>query len=170
MAEGVYHALKLDKVIFVPTNLPPHKPAKDIASSLDRFKMLRLAIKGNPHFSISDIEIKRKGKSYTIDTVKEFKKKFKTAKLYFIIGSDYRQGLDKWKDITAIQKLVQFVVVNRPGFPLMYNNFGVLNVNLKTINVSGYEIRQRVKENQSIRYLVPLAVMRYIHYKKLYQQ
>jgi nicotinate-nucleotide adenylyltransferase len=170
MADEVYRALNLDKIIFVPTYLPPHKPSKDIAPARERLKMLKLALDANPHFTISDIEIKRKGKSYTIDTVKELKKKFKDAKIYFIIGSDYQRGLDKWKDVTQIQKLVKFVVVNRPRFSFKSNTPGVLNLNLKTVDVSGYGIRERIRKNRTIRSLVPLKVMRYIYDRGLYKE
>ncbi len=88
LAEEVREKLKLDKIIFIPTALPPHKDNMDIAPAGDRLKMLKLAIKGNKFFGVSDIEIKRKGRSYTIDTIKELKNKFVNDELYFIIGSD----------------------------------------------------------------------------------
>ncbi len=171
MAEEIRQALKLDKVIFVPTYLPPHKPARQIAAAIDRLKMLRLAVKGNPYFNVSDIEIKRKGKSYTIDTVKAFKRRFKRSKLYFIIGSDYHRTLNGWKDVKKIQRLVKFAVINRPGFPLrsLANRY-VLNLNVKTLDISGYEIRERIRRKQSICYLVPREIMRYIYNRKLYKK
>src|SRR3989338_1581087 len=88
LAEEAREKLGLDKVIFVPTFLPPHKDNSDIADASDRLMMIKLAIKKNRYFLVSDTEIKRNGRSYTIDTIKEFKEKFRADELYFIVGSD----------------------------------------------------------------------------------
>jgi len=116
IAEWSYEKLKLDKVIFVPTYLPPHKSSRGVIDAKTRYKMVELAIKDNPHFEISDFEIKKGGKSYSIDTVRYFSEKFnKDTKLYFIIGEDCLSTLHKWKEIEKLVSLASFVVVNRPG-------------------------------------------------------
>src|SRR3989338_2629632 len=87
LAEEAREKLGLGRIIFVPTYLPPHKDSADIAAAKMRLKMVRLATLGNKYFSVSDLEIKRDGRSYTIDTIKEFKQRYAQDELYFIIGS-----------------------------------------------------------------------------------
>ncbi len=168
LAEEARERIGLDKIIFVPTFLPPHKDNSDIAPAKDRLNMVRLAIKGNRHFLVSDVEIRRDGRSYTIDTLKEFNKKYSRQDLYFIIGSDLLKYLDDWKDLDEIIKLVKFIVVTRPGFPLEKIPSYIKTMAIRAVDVSAFEIRSCVKENKSFRYLVPEAVYKYIVNKKLY--
>ena len=89
LAEEVSHSLKLDKLIFVPTNIPPHKKRFGIASCLDRYNMVKLAIRGNRNFEVSKLEIERPGKSYSVETLLKFKEIFSLkTRLFFIIGAD----------------------------------------------------------------------------------
>jgi nicotinate-nucleotide adenylyltransferase len=169
LAQEVMEKLNLEKIIFVPAYLPPHKDNSDIAPALDRFKMVKLAIKGNKRFSVSDIEIKRKGRSYTIDTVKEFKKLYPNDELYFIIGSDLLNYLDSWKDLDEILKLINFVVATRPGYPLEKIPAHIFRIDIRAIDISGFEIRQAIKNKKSFRYLVPEPVYRYINKRGLYR-
>ena len=169
LAEEVREKLKLDKVIFVPTYLPPHKDNPDIASASSRLSMVKLAIKGNRHFLASDIEIKRDGRSYTIDTLREFKKIYPQDELYFIIGSDLLKYLDDWKDLDEIIKMVRFVVATRPGYPLEKIPSRISTIPIRAVDISGFEIRKAIKENKSFRYLVPEAVLKYINKNRLYR-
>jgi nicotinate-nucleotide adenylyltransferase len=169
LAEEAREKLGLDKIIFVPANLPPHKDNGDIAPASLRLKMLKLSIKGNKHFYVSDIETKRQGRSYTIDTIKEFKRKYPSDELYFIIGSDLLKYLDAWKDLNEINKLVKFVVATRPGYPLEKIPAYIQTLVIRAIDVSGFEVRRCIKENKSFRYLVPEAVFNFINRKKLYR-
>jgi nicotinate-nucleotide adenylyltransferase len=168
LAEEAREKLKLDKIIFVPTYLPPHKDDADIASAKDRLTMVKLAIKGNRYFSVSDMEIKRDGRSYTIDTIKEFKKIFPNDELYFIIGSDLLNYLNDWKDLGDIIKMVKFITATRPGYPLEKIPSYITTIPIRAVDVSGYEVRRAIKENRSFRYLVPEAVSNYIRKKRLY--
>jgi nicotinate-nucleotide adenylyltransferase len=169
LAEEAREKLKLDKVIFVPTYLPPHKDNSDIASARARFTMVKLAIKDNRYFLVSDIEIKRDGRSYTIDTLKEFKKIYPSDELYFIIGSDLLKYLDDWKDLDEIIQMVRFVVATRPGYPLEKIPSHISTIPIRAVDISGFEIRKAIKENKSFRYLVPETVLKYIKKKGLYQ-
>jgi len=176
LAEEVREKLNLDKVIFVPTYLPPHKDNSDIASANARLDMVRIAIKDNRYFLASDIEIKRDGRSYTIDTLREFKSIYPKDDLYFIIGSDLLKYLDDWKDWDEIVKMVKFIVATRPGFPLeeistyiASRQTGASTVAIRAVDVSGFEIRRAIKENKSFRYLVPEGVFKYIDKKRLYR-
>ena len=169
LAEEVREKLKLDKIIFVPTYLPPHKDNSDIASAGARLAMVKLAIKGNRYFVVSDIEIKRDGRSYTIDTLKEFKKMSPQDELYFIIGSDLLKYLDEWKDLDEIIQMVRFIVATRPGYPLEKIPSHISTIPIRAVDISGFEIRKAIKENKSFRYLVPETVLEYILRKKLYR-
>jgi nicotinate-nucleotide adenylyltransferase len=169
LAEEAREKLKLDKIIFVPTCLPPHKDNSDIAKAADRFTMIKTAIKGNRHFLVSDVEIKRNGRSYTIDSLREFKKIYPRDELYFIIGSDLLKYLDDWKDLNEIVKMVKFIAATRPGYPLERIPAYISTIPIRAVDISGFEIRSAIKENKSFRYLVPEGVFKYIDRKGLYR-
>ena len=169
LAEEAREKLGLDKVIFVPAYLPPHKDGTDIARASVRLAMVKTAIKGNRYFSVSDIEIKRDGRSYTIDTIKALKKIHPHDELYFIIGSDLLNYLEEWKDLGEIIKMVKFIAATRPGYPLEKIPSYISTMPIRAVDVSGFQIRQAIKENKSFRYLVPEAVFRYITQKRIYQ-
>ncbi len=168
LAEEAREKLGLDRVIFVPAYLPPHKDNSDIAPAGDRLTMVKLAIKNNKYFSVSSAEIQRDGRSFTIDTIKEFKKIYPQDELYFIIGSDLLKYLNDWKDLEEIIKMVKFIAATRPGYPLEQLPSYISTIAIRAVDVSGFQIRRCVKENMSFRYLVPDAVHKYILKKKLY--
>ncbi len=169
LAEEVREKLELDKIIFVPVYLPPHKMNGDIASAAHRHKMIKLAIKPNKYFSVSDAEIKRNGRSYTIDTLKEFNRAYPKDELYFIIGSDLLKYLEEWKDLSEIIKMVKFIVATRPGYPLEKIPSYISTIPIRAVDISGFEIREAIKKDKSFRYLVPDAVSKYILKKRLYK-
>jgi nicotinate-nucleotide adenylyltransferase len=169
LAEEAREKMQLDRIIFVPTYLPPHKESLGIAAASDRYRMIKLAIKGNKYFGVSDAEIKRDGRSYTIDTIKEFKREFPRDELYFITGSDLLNYLEEWKDLSEIIKMVKFIVATRPGYPLEKIPAYIRTVAIRAVDISAFQIRNCIKENKSFRYLVPEAVYNYIVKKKLYK-
>ncbi|HNX82138.1 MAG TPA: nicotinate-nucleotide adenylyltransferase [Candidatus Omnitrophota bacterium] len=168
LAEEIREKLALDRIIFVPARLPPHKRNNDIASPQARFAMVQCAIKGNKYFSVSDIEIKRQGLSYTIDTIRELKRKYPHDELYFITGSDLLNYLAEWKDLKEIISMVKFVVATRPGYPLEQIPSYIKTVAIRAVDISAFEVRLCIKKRISFRYLVPDAVRAYITKKKLY--
>lgn len=169
LAEEAREKLGLDKIIFIPTALPPHKDNAGIAPAADRLKMLELAVKGNKFFAVSDIEIKRHGRSYTIDTLRELKNKFTRDEIYFIIGSDLLKYLNEWKDLSEIIKMVKFIAATRPGYPLQQLPPYIQTLAIRAVDVSGFEVRRCIEENKSFRYLVPDKVFDYINKRKLYK-
>lgn len=169
LAEEAREKLGLDKVIFVPTFLPPHKDNSNIAPASDRLTMIKLAIEGNKYFIVSDLEIKRNGRSYTIDTINEFKEKFGSDDLYFIIGSDLLKYLEEWKDLNEIIKIVKFIAATRPGYPLEKIPSYINTLPIRAVDISAFEIRECVKENKSFRYLLPERVYNYIKKRGLYK-
>jgi len=169
LAEEAREKLGLDKIIFVPTFIPPHKDNVNIASPQDRLKMLRLAVASNRYFTVSDIEIKRQGPSFTIDTLKAFKAKYSQDELYFIIGSDLLKYLEMWKDLKQILSMVKFVAATRPGYPLEQIPPYIHTLPIRAVDVSAFEIRQCAAEGKSFGYLVADKVFDYIKKKKLYK-
>jgi len=169
LAEETREKIGLEKVIFVPAYFPPHKENSDIAKAEHRLAMVKLATADNRNFSVSDLEIKRDGRSYTIDTIKELKVVYPQDELYFIIGSDLLEYLDEWKDLNEILKLVKFIVATRPGYPLEKIPSHIATIPIRAVDISGFEIRKAIKENKSFRYLVSEAVYDYINKKRLYR-
>ncbi len=113
VAEDVRERFSLDMVLFIPAFIPPHKSV-DVAPAVHRLEMVRLAVKDNPLFSVSDIELKRRDKSYTVDTLAELRRKT-SAQFYFLIGSEAFLQIHTWKRPFEIFKLTNFVVMERPG-------------------------------------------------------
>ncbi len=169
LAEDSYRFLKLDRLIFVPAFKPPHKLDFKVIPANHRIKMVKLAIKNNPHFEASDIEIKRKGRSYSVETLKFFRKRYKNDKLFFIVGSDSLNELKTWKDLDRIFKLSRFVIAERPNFKILRVPKQASKIKITGIDISSTEIRRRVKDGKSIRYLVPEGVREYIYKHKLYK-
>ena len=161
--------LKLEKVIFVPTLIPPHKKIGD-NNALRRYKMVSLACKDNPKFEVSKIELKRKSVSYSVETLRRLKKKYgKNAELFFITGSDSLDELESWKNIDEILKLANFIVALRPGFPIKKLRRGIKLIKIPVPDISSSTIRERARLSRQIRSLVPESVRRYIIKNKLYQ-
>jgi len=170
MAEFARSRCGLDKVIFVPSFLPPHKNIRNLTSAQHRYQMVALATRGHPAFQVSDFEINRRQKSYTIETVRHFAETFSgKARLFFIVGDDNLQTLSTWRDIDEIVKLVTFIVVNRPGHPAPRRRFKHVAVRMPAIDISASFIRRCCRRGQSVKYFVPDQVLRYIEKNHLYE-
>lgn len=170
MAKMAQDQMRLDQVIFVPSFLPPHKSSGQIVAANDRLKMVRLAIKGARGFSVSDFEVKKTGKSYSVDTLRHFKKVFpKGTKLFFIVGEDAYTGLKNWRKIEEILNIVEFIVVNRPGPFEKTGRVHCHHVVMPGIDISSSYIRQRIGQKKEVKYFVPEDVFRYINKNKLYR-
>ena len=181
VAEYVRTSLELDKVIFIPSGVHPFKNNKGITEGQKRLDLLSLAIKSNEYFDISTMEINREGTTYTIDTIKELKKIYKEDEIFFIIGSDIIFEIEKWKDFEELMKLCKFTLLYRPGknedkienrIEELKRVYGLEFTRVKAplIEISSTEIRERVKKDLSIKYLVPEIVEDYIHKHKLYSR
>ena len=169
LASHCRHRLKLDKVIFVPVNIPPHKSKAGILPAKQRYKMVAMAIKPRRHFEVSDYEIKSGGTSYSIRMLKAFRRKFgKRAKLFFLAGTDSAPQLSLWKDINKIIKLADFIVASRPGHKL--GQFpGIRFISIPTPNISSTAVRRRLRRGLSVKKLLPAVVGDYIIKKGLYR-
>lgn len=179
ICEYIKEEMGLDKVIFIPTGNPPHKELE--LSAEDRYEMVRLAISPNPDFEISDIETTRVKKSYTVDTIRELKKIYKEEKLYFLIGLDSLFQLKTWMKIGDLSHEIEFVVALRPGYldkeevnkeiDFLRENFGTKINLIKTplYEISSTDLRDRIREGKSLRYLIPKKVLDYIEESGFYK-
>ena len=174
LAQEILETLGLDKVFFIPTNISPHKQVSN-ADAESRLEMLRLATSGNKNFEVLDLEIKRGGTSFTIDTVRELKKNYSRDEFYLIIGSDLADTLSTWKNYQDLKKEVKIAVANRKEYPFgdlslaEKDKDSYLAVNIRQIEISSSQIREMVKNKRSIKYLVSENVEDYIQQHNLFQ-
>jgi len=173
IASDISAIFSLEKVIFLPSGNPPHKKTQDLVDAAHRLKMVQLAIANDSRFEASDLELKREGKSYTVDTIEGIINIYgEDSKIYFIAGSDSAGELPTWKEPQRILSLAHFVAVTRPGFPLSkvpkrYRD-KMVAVETVLLKISSTNIRQRVREGKSIKYLVSPKVEGYIEKNNLY--
>lgn len=171
IAQAAIEKLKLDEVLFVPCYFAPHREGKEVLSVKHRVAMLKRALKDQERLVLSLIEIKRKGISYTVDTLKALKKEYpKGTKFCFILGSDSWLQLPTWKNYKTLIKLCEFVVFNRKGFPFQAarNERRATNLKNRPIAISSTQIRQRVHQERSLKDFVPKEVEKYMQKNKLY--
>jgi len=175
LARWTKNDLSLDQFIFIPAANPPHKQHVSLAEPEHRLQMLHLAINDWQGFEVSDLELKRKGVSYTIDTIRYFRAQFnlKKANLYLIIGADSLADFHTWRSPQKILRSCQVVVLPRPEITIDHladeikKKIRILPAPL--IDVSATEIRKSIQSNQIISHLVPEAVAKYIYENNLYQ-
>jgi len=172
--ESVRDILHFDKILFIPSAQTPNKQNTLLAPSSVRLEMTQLAIKGSRYFEVSDIELQRRGISYTIDTVNELVVRYPRAEVSLIIGADNLMDFESWKTPDEILAKSALVVMNRPGieFRSLKSKYArsANFVNVPQIGISGTDIRRRVKLGHSIHYMVPQAVEDYITQKRLYKE
>ena len=184
VAEEACGVLALDRVVFIPAKLPPHKAGADLADARDRVRMARLAVAGNAKFWVSEVELRRPGRSYTIDTVAAMRRRFGArAELFFLMGTDSLAELPTWRKARELVRQCTFVPLSRAGVRLPgaaalgralgeREGRGMLKrlIRMPRLEISGCDIRRRVAAGRSIRYLVPDAVAKYIARKGLYRR
>jgi nicotinate-nucleotide adenylyltransferase len=166
LARDAIEQLRLDRVIFIPAAISPHKPGTRPAPARLRWEMLRAATEAEPRFSLEGGELEREGPSYTIETVEMIKGQMPDAALYYLIGEDNVAKLDTWHRISDLRKLVTFVVFDRGGARAAHG----MSTLTRCIDISATEIRRRVAGNLSIDYLVPESVARLITQHQLYKE
>jgi nicotinate-nucleotide adenylyltransferase len=181
LAEQCREQAVLDKVLFVPAARPPHKLEGVITSFDHRAEMLSFAIAGHPQFRVDDLEKNRPGPSYTVETLEELRRRQPDDQFFLVIGSDTLCELATWRQPERIVQLAALLVVNRPGWPppsadQIRETLGadkpvqMQTIEAPLIDIASRDIRSRVAERRTIRYLVPRAVEEYIKDKHLYGQ
>ncbi|WP_110926946.1 nicotinate-nucleotide adenylyltransferase [Bacillus massiliglaciei] len=168
IANEVLDALSLDEVRFMPNHTPPHKEKTGDVSDLDRLTMLEQALDGHPSFFIEDIELERKGTSYTYDTIKLLMERESDVEYYFIIGADMIEYLPKWHRIEELAELIQFVGVKRPGYK-DETEYPIIMVDVPQMFISSSMIRRKLRTGKTVKYLIPDPVVRYIKENDLYE-
>ncbi len=166
LAREAFERLGLDKVLFIPAGISPHKRHRPPASAHDRLALLRASVEGEPGFAVEDCELRKDGVSYAIETVREMGEKYPEAELFFFIGEDNLAELHTWKDIEDLRELVQFVVLSRTS-ARPHDEFPVID---RQIDISSTDIRSRVSKGLSVQYLIPEAACSIIEQRHLYQK
>ena len=179
MAEAVRGEYRLDEILFIPAASPPHKDAQRITPVHHRYLMTVLATCSNPHFLVSDVEMKRPGPSYTIDTIYELRRRSPGTEFYFIIGTDVITEIATWDRVEELLTLCHFIAASRPDAEpdraRLRRELGALGearihpVTTPELEISSTDIRRRVRSGESIRYIVPDMVEQYIYKEGLYQ-
>ena len=166
LAREAMETLDLDKVILVPAAISPLKEAAPIASGEVRLAMLQAAIKSEPKLEVDECELLRPPPSYTIDTVEGIRRREPDASIYCLIGEDNVGQLPRWHRFAELEKMVHFVVLDRTGKQPPHS----YQVIQRPIDISATEIRRRIAQNESIRYLVPESVEEIIKRENLYRE
>lgn len=177
LAEQCREACGLDLVWFVVAGSPPHKLGGPSAVA-HRLEMVRIAIAGHPGFEVSEIETKRPGPHYSVETLESIHRERPDDELYFLIGADSLADLPFWRAPERITQLATIVVVNRPGIDLTtsasFPDFGpdakpIVSVSVPPIGIASHDLRHRLAEGRSIRYQVPRGVEAYINAHDVYR-
>lgn len=181
LAETCREQLKLDEVRFVPAATPPHKLHHEVSDGNVRADMLGLAVAGYREFVVDRRELKRKGPSYTVDTLQEFVVEFPGAELYFLTGADSLRDFLSWREPERIIRLATLVACNRPGLPKLLDEQvvqwvgpeiadHVQTLQMPGTDISGSEMRDRVRDGRSLRFLTPRAVEVFVIEHGLYRR
>ena len=182
VAEQARERLALDRVVFVPGRRPPHKLGKRLAPAEHRLRMVELAVEGHAGFEVSDVELRREGPSYSLVTVQQLQAAHPDWDICFLIGADTLPELPTWYHIAELASVCQFAVFARPGESLddVAPLRGTLSdaqiaairehcFEIPLMGISSTDVRRRVGEGRSLRYLVPEPVRLYIHEHGLYR-
>ena len=173
VASDAREALKLDRLIFVPTGVQPFKvEAPPVASGQDRLEMVRLAVADDANYVVDDAEINRKGLSFTVDTLELLAGRNAGSQLFFLLGQDSLAGFAQWRNPARILELATLALVTRSGSPeagAWRNAEGLVMVSTRRIDVSSTEIRERLRAGKSIKGFVPESVERFIDARGLYR-
>ena len=171
-ASEVAASFALDEVVFVPTGAPWQKSHRDVSPAEDRYLMTVIATASNPRFSVSRIEVDRPGPTYTIDTLRDLRRSYADAELFFITGADALAQILGWHAADELFRLAHFVGVSRPGYePVDLARFpegAVTLLQVPALAISSSDCRERVERGHPIWYLVPDGVVQYIEKRSLY--
>lgn len=180
IAESAYDEFELDQVLIMPSGISYLKDQAEILPGKIRAELVELAIAGNEHFALSTLELDRPGKTFTYETILNLKAIYPDAELYFILGADSLFYIEKWKNPELIFKNCAIIVANRDEYTQkdlekkcheLMEHYGALIfiTSIPKFHVSSHEIRNRLKENKTIRYLLPDPVISHIYNNHLYQ-
>lgn len=180
--EAIYR-LGLDKVVFMPTGNPPHKLKKRVTDAFLRYEMVKVAIRSESKFTVSNYEVNKPTLSYTYSTLEHFNKIESKTEWYFLTGADCLMDIEKWSKVDIIFKLCKFIVFNRPGFPVFTSegimaqkkrieekySTDIIYLDAPLFDISSTVIRNSVREGKNINYFLPESVCNIIKQLNLYK-
>jgi nicotinate-nucleotide adenylyltransferase len=176
-AQEAYLQLELDRVTLIPARIPPHKPVDDEPGPEHRLELSRVAVGDDERFDVSDLEIKREGPSYTVDTLELLHSRAPESELFLIVGGDIAAGLPSWHEAERVLALATLAVAGRRGTSRAEVDEALSGLaggerarffQMPSIGISSTVLRRRVRARESIRYYVPDAVASYIDHHRLY--
>lgn len=180
LAETAYYDFNLDKVLIMPTKEPAYRTISGNVDNDQRIDMINLAIENNPHFEISLLEIEREGNTYTVDTLRQLLDENYQNEYYFIMGADSLYHFESWKEPNEILKLATILVATRDNVSdsaldsqidylcEKYSNADIRPLKAPNMEISSHNIRKRIRNNKSIKYLLNDKVVEYIMHNGLY--
>jgi nicotinate-nucleotide adenylyltransferase len=170
VAQAACEELGLDHLFFIPAAQSPFKPANEPAPAAVRLRMLRLALTGKSNYEIDEQELERGGLSFTIETVRDYARRFPQSEFFYLIGADHVPTLPKWREAEELARTLTFVVIPRPGEVAAEAPppFRVRQLGGWPLQLSSSQIRARAKEGKTIEHLVPSAVAEVIDQNRLY--
>lgn len=166
LARDVRERLGLERMIFIPAGVSPHKLGQPPAPPALRLEMVRAAVAGEEGFECDDCEVMREGPSFAIDTVRLMMGRFPRAEIFYLIGGDNLEALHTWKEIAALRELVTFVVLARGGAGMPPEGFVPFD---RRVDISSTDIRKRIATGRPVRYLLPEAVCTIVSRHRLYR-
>ena len=178
VAQEVAEWLSLDRLLFLVAGLPPHKLGDVLSPPPIRVEMARAAVAENPLFGVSEVELDREGPTYTVDTLRHVRTAHSDAELFFLLGADQLAEFHEWQESEGIAGLATLVAVGRDGMDPDHlspvdlgsgKELKFMSLDVTRVDISSSEIRARVRDGRSIRYLVPEAVRRIIETHRLYR-
>ena len=178
-AQEAYRELDLDRVLLIPAGIPPHKPIDDEPGPEHRLELCRLAVGDDPRFTVSDLELRRDGPSFTVDTLKTLRTQSPSDELFLILGGDIAAGLPRWHEPERVLELATVAIAKRRGTSKAAVQDALAQLTggerarffqMPRIGISSTMVRRRVRAGQPIRYFVPDGVMHYIETHRLYRQ
>jgi nicotinate-nucleotide adenylyltransferase len=172
-AQDAFEQHKLDRLIIVPAAQAPLKPSETQSSSEDRLAMVRAATEWDTRFEVSDFELRKGGVSFTIDSARHFKALYPNDELYWVIGGDQLPQLHLWKEINELAKIVEFIFLERPGYPVkaapVIPGLRLHRCDGHLLAISSTELRDRTRRSLSLDYFIPHKAIVYIRSKGLYR-
>jgi nicotinate-nucleotide adenylyltransferase len=177
-AQEAHRELELDRVLFVPASIPPHKAVEAEPGAHHRLELCRLAVDGDERFAVCDLELRRDGPSYTVDTLKELSSQSPTNELFLILGGDIAAGLPQWREPERVLELATVAIAERRGtargtvqqaLDQLKGGDRARFFAMPRIGISSTMVRRRVGAGQPIRYFVPDGVLDYIERHGLYR-
>lgn len=171
IAQEALEKCGLDEIWFMPSYIPPHKQGKVAHTDAEnRVEMVKRAIMENNQFRLSLIEVNRKGRSYTVDTLRELTEKYPENHFFFILGADMVNDLPTWNGIDELCQLTTFIGFRRPGYPTAHpEHADVIYIDMPQVDISSSFLREQLKAGLSCRYFLPDAVKKYIEERRLYE-